>query len=393
MIVKKKTRGFICTTAHPEGCAYNVNQQIDYVKAKGSIKSGKRVLVIGASTGYGLASRIVQAFSGGASTIGVFYEKEASGRRTASAGWYNAVAFEKAAEAQGLYSKSINGDAFSNELKARVIDTIKKDLGKIDMVIYSLASPRRQMPDSDEVNFSVLKPIGQAYTNKTVDFHSGHISDITIEPAVKEEIDATVKVMGGEDWALWINALKEANVLDEGIETLAYSYIGPDLTHAVYRQGTIGKAKDHLEQTAQEITKDLEHLSGKAFVSVNKALVTQSSAAIPVVPLYISVLYKVMKEMGNHENCIQQCYRLFDDSDLSIDENDRVRLDDWEMKADVQSQVHKLWHQVDSHNINDLTDIEGYRQEFYHLFGFDLEGIDYDRDIEVSIKHDNIAHV
>ncbi|MCH4890090.1 trans-2-enoyl-CoA reductase family protein [Acidaminobacter sp. JC074] len=394
MIVKKKTRGFICTTAHPVGCADNVSKQIDYVKSKGPIDGSNKVLVIGASTGYGLASRIVQAFGAGADTLGVFYERQASGKRTGTAGWYNSVAFENEALKAGLYSRSLNGDAFSDEMKEKVIQVIRQDLGKIDMVVYSLASPKRMHPKTGVLSSSVLKPIGGAYSNKTVDFHTGDISEITIEPAVEEEIKDTVTVMGGEDWQLWMKALKEADVLAEGVKTVAYSYIGPELTHAVYRQGTIGRAKDHLEASAGIITDDLKDLSGQAFVSVNKALVTQSSSAIPVVPLYISLLYKIMKEKDIHENCIEQCYRLFDDfmyeETTPVDESGRIRIDDLEMRDDVQETVENLWDQVNSETLSDLSDIEGYRTEFYQLFGFNIDHIDYEQEVEVDLVHERI---
>jgi len=397
VIVKKKTRGFICTTAHPVGCADNVRKQIEYVQSKGHLEGGKRVLVIGASTGYGLASRIVQAFGSNASTIGVFFEKPAVKKRTATAGWYNSLAFEQEAEKQGLYSKSFNGDAFSSEMKETIIKTIKEDLGTVDMVVYSLASPRRQMPDTGEVKQSVLKPIGFTYSNKTVDFHTGVISDISVDSATPEEVQATVDVMGGDDWALWMKALKEAGVLAEGVKTVAYSYIGPSVTHAVYREGTIGQAKAHLEATADVIAKDISDLSGQAYVSVNKALVTQSSSAIPVIPLYIAALYKVMKEKGSHENCIEQCYRLFDaflfENEVPVDEEGRIRIDDWEMEDDVQEAVLKVWEDLNSDNIDTLTDIKGYREEFYQLFGFDIDGIDYEKDIEIDITHPNVETI
>ena len=299
MIIEPRMRGFICLTAHPEGCAKNIENQIEYVKSKGNINGPKRVLVIGASTGFGLASRITSAFGSNASTIGVFFEKAPSEGKTATPGWYNSAAFEKEANKAGLYAKSINGDAFSNEIKQQTIDLIKADLGQVDMVIYSLASPVRMHPESGILHRSSLKPIGQTFTNKTVDFHTGLVSQVTIEPANQEDIDNTVVVMGGEDWKMWIDALKNAGVLGNGATTIAYSYIGPEVTEAVYRKGTIGRAKDDLESTAFKITDDLKSLNGKAYVSVNKALVTQASSAIPVIPLYISLLYKIMKEYDN----------------------------------------------------------------------------------------------
>src|SRR5688572_26560356 len=314
MIIKPKIRGFICTTAHPEGCAAHVREQIDYVRGKGPIAGApKRVLVIGSSTGYGLASRIVPAFAGGAATIGVFFEKAGEPDRSGTAGWYNSVAFEREAHAAGLYAKSVNGDAFSDAIKHQVIELIKADLGQVDAVIYSLASPRRTHPATGVVHKSCLKPVGDTYKNKTVDTDKGVVSEVTIEPASDAEIADTVAVMGGEDWEMWIDALDAAGVLAPGVVTVAYSYIGPSLTWAIYRNGTIGRAKEHLEASADRITAKLAAKEGHAWVSVNKALVTQASSAIPVVPLYISLLYKVMKEKGLHEGCIEQIYRLFAD--------------------------------------------------------------------------------
>lgn len=389
MIIEPKTRGFICTTAHPKGCAQNVLDQINYVKKQEKIDGPKKVLVIGASTGYGLASRITAAFGAGADTLGVYFERPASGNRTATAGWYNSVAFEEEAKKAGLYAKSLNGDAFSNELKEQTIEIIKEDLGKIDLVIYSLASPRRVSPITGETYNSVLKPIGKPYSNKTVDFHNGEVSDVTIEPATESEINDTIAVMGGEDWRMWMEALKSSGVLSDGVVTVAYSYIGPELTHAVYRDGTIGKAKNHLESTANSMNELLSELNGRAFVSVNKALVTQASSAIPVVPLYISILYKIMKEKGIHEGCIEQMYRLFKDflyvDSINLDERGRIRVDDLEMREDVQVEVSNLWAKINSENINSLSDIEGYREEFFKLFGFGYPNIDYKEDVEINI--------
>ena len=311
MIIEPRTRGFICLTAHPEGCAQNVKNQIDYVTSKGKIAGAKKVLVIGASTGFGLASRITSAFGSDAATIGVFFDKPASPNRPASPGFYNTAAFEEAAHKAGLYAKSINGDAFSNEIKEQVVNLIKQDLGQIDLIIYSLASPVRTHPVSGKRFKSVLKPIGENFTNKTVDFHTGNVSEISINPAEGEDIENTVTVMGGEDWMMWMDALHEANVLAEGVKTVAYSYIGPEVTKPVYRNGTIGAAKDDLEAKAFTITDALKAINGNAYVSVNKALVTQASSAIPVIPLYISLLYKIMKEEGIHEGCIEQIQRLY----------------------------------------------------------------------------------
>jgi enoyl-[acyl-carrier protein] reductase/trans-2-enoyl-CoA reductase (NAD+) len=383
MIIKPKVRGFVCVTAHPEGCAAHVQQQIDFVRAKGPLKDlPKRVLVIGASTGYGLASRIVPAFAGGAATLGVFFEKPGEEGRTASAGWYNSVAFEKAAHAEGLYAKSINGDAFSDSVKQQTIEAIKADLGTVDAVIYSLASPRRTHPSTGVTFKSTLKPVGASFSAKTVDTDKGLVTDITIEPASEQEIADTVAVMGGEDWAMWIEALSEAGVLAPGALTVAYSYIGPDLTWAIYRNGTIGRAKEDLEATAQRLTEKLALTGGRAWVSINKALVTQASSAIPVVPLYISLLYKVMKARGLHEGCIEQIQRLFAErlangAAPQSDAAGRLRLDDWEMREDIQKEVAALWPQVTTENLPTLSDIAGYRAEFLRLFGFGLEGVDY----------------
>lgn len=385
MIIEPRMRGFICLTAHPEGAAQNVKQQIEYVKSKGAINGAKKVLVIGASTGFGLSSRITSAFGSNASTIGVFFEKPPMEGKTASPGWYNSAAFEKEAHAAGLYAKSINGDAFSNEVKKEVIDLIKADLGQIDLVIYSLASPVRVHPDTGVTHRSSLKPIGQTFSNKTVDFHTGKVSEVSIAPAVDDDIENTVTVMGGEDWAMWMEALKAAGVLANGALTVAYSYIGPSLTEAVYRKGTIGRAKDHLEATAFEITDNLKDIGGKAYVSVNKALVTQASSAIPVIPLYISLLYKTMKEMGIHEGTIEQIQRLYAErlysgNEVPLDDKGRIRIDDWEMRDDVQAKVAELWKQAETDNLAQIGDLEGYRKDFYNLFGFDYPNVDYKAD-------------
>jgi enoyl-[acyl-carrier protein] reductase/trans-2-enoyl-CoA reductase (NAD+) len=390
MVIQPKIRGFICTTAHPTGCAEHVKEQIVYVKKQPKISGPKKVLVIGASTGYGLASRIATSFGAGADTIGVFFERPAADNRTATAGYYNTVAFEEAARAAGYYAKSINGDAFSDEIKQETIQLIKDSFGQVDMVVYSLASPRRTHPHTGEVFSSVIKPIGGVYTNKTVNVHSGEVTDVSIEPSTEDEVRQTVAVMGGEDWELWIKALHEAGVLAEGVKTVAYSYIGPEITRSVYRDGTIGRAKDHLEATAKQLDQFLSELNGKALISVNKALVTQSSAAIPVVPLYISLLYKVMKEKGLHEGCIEQMYRLMSErlyqgSAIPTDEQGRVRIDDLEMKEEIQAEVQKLWESVSSENLAAISDIEGYRSEFLRLFGFGYESIDYDQDVDPNL--------
>ncbi|MBD2867456.1 enoyl-ACP reductase FabV [Paenibacillus arenilitoris] len=391
MIIQPKTRGFICTTAHPEGCAKQVTRQIDYAKGKPSIEGPKNVLVIGASTGYGLASRIVSSFAAGANTIGVYFDKAAEGSRTASAGWYNSAAFEEAAAAAGLKSYSIVGDAFSDEIKAKTIDLIRTELGKVDLVVYSVASPRRTHPKTGETFASVIKPLGATYTNKTVNFHSGEVTQATIEPATEDELRQTIAVMGGEDWQMWIDELRGAGVLAEGATTVSYSYIGPEITHAVYREGTIGAAKNDLEATARRLNDQLGANGGRAYVSVNKALVTQSSSAIPVVPLYISALYKVMKEQGIHEGCIEQMYRLFSErlyvsGETPVDEKGLIRIDDWEMRPDIQAEVAKRWADLTTENVFELSDLEGYRREFFQLFGFETDGVDYEADVDPEVS-------
>jgi enoyl-[acyl-carrier protein] reductase/trans-2-enoyl-CoA reductase (NAD+) len=382
MIIEPRMRGFICLTSHPKGCEKNVLNQIDYVKSKGAIDGPKKVLVIGASTGFGLASRITSAFGSDAATIGVFFEKAPAEGKTASPGYYNSLAFEAAAGKAGLYAKSINGDAFSNEVKAQTIDLIKADLGQIDLVIYSLASPVRQHPVSGVLHRSVLKPIGDTFSDKTVDFHTGIVSEVTITPCNDEDIANTVAVMGGEDWKMWMDALLNAGVLADGAMTVAYSYIGPKVTEPVYRKGTIGMAKDHLESTAFKITEGLANIGGKAFVSVNKALVTQASSAIPVIPLYISLLYKIMKAKGTHEGCIEQIQRLFSarlytNGSIPVDEKGRIRIDDWEMNEAVQAEVAQLWKGATTENLPAIGDLNGYKSDFSSLFGFGFDGVDY----------------
>lgn len=384
MIIQPKIRGFICTTAHPLGCRENVKRQIEFVQSQKGRSRAKRVLVIGCSAGYGLASRIASAFAGDAATLGVMLERPASGSRTATAGWYNTAAFEEFAAQKGLYAKTINQDAFSAEAKQLAVRKIKEDLGSVDLVVYSLAAPRRTMPDGCTVS-SVLKTTCGDYTNKTLDLKTRQVSDVTIPGATKQEIDDTVKVMGGEDWEQWILALKQANVLAPNAVTLAYSYIGPEITHPIYAEGSIGRAKQHLLRTAGSIS---SRLGVAAFISVNKALVTQSSAAIPIVPLYISLLYKVMKQKQLHEGCIEQMYRLFADklSDPSaVDEQGRIRLDDLEMLPQVQRQVLDAWEQVNSSNVEAMADIDGYWEDFYQMFGFHMDGIDYQKDVEADV--------
>ncbi|MFP4068627.1 MAG: enoyl-ACP reductase FabV [Opitutales bacterium] len=385
MIVKPRIRGFVCITAHPEGCAAKVWQEIEVARASRKDGGPKKVLVIGASTGYGLSTRIASAFGHDAATLGVFFERPSINGKPASAGWYNSVAFEKAAHEAGLYAKSINGDAFSDEIKRQAIETIKADLGQVDLVVYSLASPRRTDPKTGETYRSCLKPIGQPFTNRTLDTDKEEVTEITIEPATQEEVDHTVKVMGGEDWELWMAALSEAGVLAPGAKSVAYSYIGPEITWPVYTNGTIGAAKKDVERAAAAITQTYDC---EAYVSVNKAVVTQASSAIPVVPLYISILFKVMKEKGTHEDCIEQMVRMLNDrlygEDLQLDEAGRIRVDDWEMAPDVQAAVAEIWPRISTASLNELSDYAGYQNNFLALFGFGIPGVDYEADIEVE---------
>ncbi|MCH5195891.1 MAG: trans-2-enoyl-CoA reductase family protein [Oscillospiraceae bacterium] len=382
MVVEPKVRGFICTTAHPVGCEAAVKEQIDYVKSKGKMSGfcAKKVLVIGSSMGYGLASRISAAFGMGAATLGVMFDKPGSGNKTGTSGWYNTAAFEKFAAEEGLYAKTINGDAYSDECKKEIIDIIKSDLGKVDMVVYSLAAPRRTVGET--VYKSVLKTTGGAYTNKTIDLRNNTVSEVTIEPATDEEIEATVKVMGGEDWEMWIDALKEAGAIEDNAITLAYSYIGPKITHPMYYEGSIGRAKVDLLESSRKIAQK----GFRSYISVNKALVTQSSAAIPIVPLYVAILYKVMKKHGTHEGCIEQMQRLFaeiSDNKLNLDDEGRIRMDDLEMKPEIQNEVSEIWQKLDQDNFKEFTDIDGYWKDFYALFGFGIDGVDYSADVEV----------
>ncbi|MFW6217525.1 MAG: enoyl-ACP reductase FabV [Verrucomicrobiota bacterium] len=385
MIVKPRIRGFVCITAHPEGCAAKVWQEIEVARASRKDGGPKKVLVIGASTGYGLSTRIASAFGHDAATLGVFFERPSINGKPASAGWYNSVAFEKAAHEAGLYAKSINGDAFSDEIKRQAIETIKADLGQVDLVVYSLASPRRTDPKTGETYRSCLKPIGQPFTNRTLDTDKEEVTEITIEPATQEEVDHTVKVMGGEDWELWMAALSEAGVLAPGAKSVAYSYIGPEITWPVYTNGTIGAAKKDVERAAAAITQTYDC---EAYVSVNKAVVTQASWAIPVVPLYISILFKVMKEKGTHEDCIEQMVCMLNDrlygEDLQLDEAGRIRVDDWEMAPDVQAAVAEIWPRISTASLNELSDYAGYQNNFLALFGFGIPGVDYEADIEVE---------
>lgn len=386
MIVEPKVKGFICVTAHPEGCKENVRRQIEYAKKQEKRVCPKKVLVIGCSTGYGLASRISAAYIGGAATLGIMFEKESNGRRTATPGFYNTRAFEEFAAKDGLYAKSINGDAFSKEIKDETIKTIKEDLGKVDMVVYSLAAPRRTMSDGT-VYKSVLKTTDKDFTEKSWNVDTDVVSEETITSATPEELESTVKVMGGEDWMDWMDALKEADVLEDHAVTVAYSYIGPELTYPVYNNGTIGMAKKHLFDTSKKINEKYEGSGMKAYVSVNKAIVTQASSAIPIVPLYFAILYKVMKAKNLHEGCIEQMARLFTEKlfvEVPVtDEKGQIRLDDWEMREDVQKEVMDIWAQVNSDNVRELADIEGYWEDFYHMFGFQFDNIDYTQDVEI----------
>ncbi len=389
MIIKPKVRGFVCVTAHPTGCAAHIQQQIGYVKAKGPIKHGpKKVLVIGASTGFGLSSRITAAFGSGAATLGIFFERPSEEGRSATPGWYNTIAFTAAARAAGLYAHNLNGDAFSDDMKQQALEVIKRDLGQVDLVVYSLASPRRVHPKTGVVHKSTLQPIGAPYTNKTVDTDKGIVSEVTIQPADEAGIADTVAVMGGEDWEMWLQALLDARLLAPGATVISYSYIGPVHTWPIYKDGTIGRAKIDLERAAKAIDARLKAaVGGRAFISVNKALVTQASSAIPVVPLYISILYKVMKEKGTHEGCIEQMQRLFatqlyNDTKPRFDSEGRVRIDDLEMRPEIQDAISAIWPQATTENLEQLTDIAGYRTEFLKMFGFGLPGVNYDAEVE-----------
>ena len=390
MVIKPKIRGFICVNSHPVGCAAHVQEQIDYVKAQGALTNGpKNVLVIGSSTGYGLASRITAAFGCGAKTLGIFFEKEGSEKRTGTAGWYNTVAFQQAAEAQGVWSKNINGDAFSDEIKDKALALIAKEMGKIDLAVYSLAAPRRTDPETGEVYDSTLKPIGKPYTVNTLNTSKRVIEEVSIMPANDEEIANTVKVMGGEDWERWLDRLQGADLLAENCQTVSYTYIGKELTWPIYGKATIGKAKEDLDRAAAAISDKLSGINGKAYVASLKALVTQASSAIPIMPLYISLMYRVMKEEGTHEGCIEQIYGLYQQclySDNPImDEQGRLRMDGKELAEHVQAKIGALWPQVTTENIDELTDYKGYNSEFLRLFGFGYEHVDYDADVDPSV--------
>ncbi|QIL86354.1 trans-2-enoyl-CoA reductase family protein [Vibrio sp. HDW18] len=394
MIIKPKIRGFICTTTHPVGCEANVKQQIAYTQAQGPITNApKRVLVVGSSSGYGLSSRIAAAFAGGAATIGVFFEKPGTDKKPGTAGFYNAAAFDKLAHEAGLYAKSLNGDAFSNQAKQKAIELIKQDLGQIDLVVYSLASPVRKMPESGELVRSALKPIGETYTSTAVDTNKDVIIEASVEPATEQEIADTVTVMGGQDWELWIQALDQAGVLAEGCKTVAYSYIGTELTWPIYWDGALGRAKMDLDRAASALNQQLASKGGSANVAVLKSVVTQASSAIPVMPLYIAMVFKKMREQGVHEGCIEQIYRMFsqrlykpDGSAAEVDEDNRLRLDDWELRDDIQQHCRELWPQITTENLRQLTDYDMYKEEFIKLFGFGIEGIDYDADVNPEVE-------
>ncbi|NRD73451.1 trans-2-enoyl-CoA reductase family protein [Shewanella sp. VB17] len=396
MIIKPKTRGFICTTTHPVGCEANVLEHINTTKANGAIANGpKKVLVIGSSSGYGLSSRIAAAFGSGAATLGVFFEKPGTEKKPGTAGWYNSAAFDKFAKAEGLYSKSINGDAFSHEAKQKAIEIIKADLGQIDMVVYSLASPVRKLPDSGELIRSSLKPIGDTYTATAVDTNKDLIIETSVEPATEQEIQDTVTVMGGEDWELWIAALAEAGVLSDGCKTVAYSYIGTELTWPIYWHGALGKAKMDLDRAAKSLDDKLSTAGGSANVAVLKSVVTQASSAIPVMPLYIAMVFKKMREAGLHEGCMEQINRMFterlyreDGQAPQVDDANRLRLDDWELREEIQQHCRDLWPSVTTENLSELTDYREYKEEFLKLFGFGIDGVDYDADVNPDISFD-----
>lgn len=398
MIIKPRIRGFICVTAHPAGCKANVDKQIEYVTRHGQIANGpKKVLVIGASTGYGLAARISAAFGCDADTLGVFFERPGEENKPATAGWYNSAAFEAAAQAKGLYATSINGDAYSDEVKQKTIELIKQDLGQVDLVVYSLAAPRRTHPETGEVFNSTLKPVGKTLVTRGLNTDKETITDITLEPASEEEIAGTVAVMGGEDWQMWIDSLSAAGVLANGAKTTAFTYLGEQITHDIYWNGSIGEAKKDLDKRVLSIRESLAEKGGDARVSVLKAVVTQASSAIPVMPLYLSLLFKVMKEKGTHEGCIEQVYGLFKDSLYGaapvVDDVGRLRADYKELQPDVQDEVVRLWPTVTNENLNALTDFTGYKKEFMQLFGFGLEGVDYDADVNPDVKITNLVQM
>ncbi|MCL2741949.1 MAG: trans-2-enoyl-CoA reductase family protein [Oscillospiraceae bacterium] len=387
MLIEPRFRGYICTTAHPDGCFANVGSQIRRMKDAGAFEGPKRALVIGAGSGYGLASRVALAFGSGAGTVGVSFERPAAQDRTASAGWYNTACFAREANRAGLVARSLNGDAFSDEMKGRAIEAVKAELGQVDCVVYSIASPRRADPKTGEVYGSVIKPLGKPFTGMTLDFHTGALSEVTVEPATEGELRGTLKVMGGEDWAIWISALEKAGALASGCVTLAYTYVGPEVTHAIYKDGTIGKAKDDLEATALGMRSTYAALGLKPYVSVNKAVVTQSSSAIPVVPLYMTVLMDVMGSMGLEEDCAGQMRRLFAEELPKAEAAGgcRIRLDDREMRPDVQREVGRRWEALARMGDGAVVDAKAFRDGFFKLFGFGVEGVDYGRDTDPDV--------
>ena len=395
MIIKPKVRGFMCITSHPLGCDANVKEQIDYIKKQQVFDGPKRVLVIGASTGYGLAARITAAFGSGASTLGVFFEKPGSEKKTASAGWYNSAAFHKYASSESLYAKSINGDAFSDEIKQKVIEIIKADLGQIDLVIYSLASPRRQHPKTGEVFNSTLKPIGKDVTLRGINTDKEEIQEFNLSAASEKDITQTVAVMGGEDWSLWLKSLNDAGVLAEGASTSAFTYVGEKATWDLYWNGTIGRAKQDLDKKVKDISKMLAPINGTARVAVLKAVVTQASSAIPIIPLYLSLLFKAMKKKGTHEGCIEQLYRLYTECLYSetprLDDVGRLRVDELEIQPEIQDELSNAWSNITTENLHKLTDFKGYKEEFIKLFGFGVSDINYDAEVDPVVDIKNLS--
>ena len=388
MIIKPRIRGFICTTAHPTGCAAHVGEQVNYVRKLNSISAGefKNVLVLGCSGGYGLASRIVAGFGCGANTLGVSFEKAPSDTKTGSQGWYNNAAFEQQAKAAGLYAKTIDGDAFSDDMRAQVLETIRADMGTIDLVVYSLASPVRQHPKSGVLHRSSIKPLGEVLSIKTVHVEKGEVSEVNLQPATLEETENTVTVMGGEDWEFWMQALHEADLLSPQAKTVAYTYIGSELTWPIYWEGTLGKAKLDLDRASRAINEKLAGIDGEARVAVLKAIVSQASSAIPVVPLYVALLFKAMKDQGVHEDCITHIHRLFatqlkSGAKMRLDDAGRIRVDDLELSKSVQDIVKQRWPLVTTENLTELGDLAGFREDFLKIFGFGIDGVDYDAEV------------
>lgn len=392
-IVKPRIRGFICTNAHPIGCHQNIQNQVNYIKETATTKQkGLNVLVVGASTGYGLASRIALTWAYTAKSLGVFYERPASGKRTATAGYYNSATFHQLAAQDGFSAESINGDAFSDEIKRETVNRIKGSMGKIDMLVYSIAAPRRIHPGTGAEHNSVLKPIGQSYTSQTIDLNREVVTDVTLEAASEQEVVDTVAVMGGEDLEFWVDALLAADLLAPGATVVTYTYIGPELTWAIYRDGTIGKAKEDLETRVNKLDKTLaDKLGGNVYLSVNKAIVSQASMAIPVVPLYMSILNQVMDAKGINEDPIAQMGRLFTEHigpGLSpmLDAERRIRLDDRELRADVTAEIIERWSEINTDNFREISDYDGLQHRFRNLFGFDVNGVNYDEAVEIEVN-------